>query len=302
MRKSYNILASLLLACLLTSKASTQELNFEVEIIAPMLSTADREVLDQLENSMREFINNTKWTNLDYEEHEKISGSIQYTITQDQAASFSGELIVQVARPIYNSEELTPLMNHVDRAVNVAFQPDQQIQRSDLVYTDNLSSILTFYVYIILGLDADSFELYGGTDYFNIALNTMTVIPQGIASADPGWKPGEKYNRNSLITSILNARVKPFRQAYYEYHREGLDKLTDNRGRARAIMASAITQMGDVNQAYPYAPALEIFFYAKRGELSNIFEVAPKGQRKKVYDVGTAVDPILAEALKKLNN
>jgi hypothetical protein len=302
MSKLYNILASLLLIGALSSDSSAQELNFEVEIIAPNLATADREVLDQLQNSMREFINNTKWTNLDYQEHEKITGSIQYTIKQDQAASFSGELIIQVARPVYNSEELTPLMNHVDRNVQVAFQPDQQIQRSDLVFTDNLSSILTFYVYVILGLDGDSFEQYGGTDYFNIALNTMTVIPQGLASADRGWKAGEKYNRNSLITSILNARVKPFRQAYYEYHREGLDKMTEDRGRARAIMASAITQIGDVNQAYPYAPALEIFFYAKRGELSDIFEVAPKGQRKKVYDVATAVDPILAEALRKLNN
>lgn len=291
----------LLVVASLATKMVAQELNFQVKVLAPNLATADPEILRGLENDVAEFINNTKWTTREYEPHEKISGSIQFTVLEDKAASFKCELIVKAARPVYNTDYETPLINHVDRSVTFGYQPNQQIERSDQVFTDNLSSILTFYVYVILGLDADSFAAYGGTDYYTTALNVATVIPGGLATGDPGWEPGRKFNRLSYIESMLNPRMKPFRQAYYEYHLQGLDKLADDRGRGRAIIASAITQMGDVNQSFPYAPAMKVFFYTKREELSNIFEVAPKGQRRKVYNVGTAVDPILAEALKKLN-
>lgn len=292
--------AALLLLCLWSTYG--QELNFEVTVVAPNVQVADPEIFKLIERDVANFINNTKWTGKTYEPNEKIEGSIQFTITKDLAAAFTADFIIKAVRPVYNASYTTPLINHVDKGISFGYQPNQDIERSEQTYTDNLSSILTFYVYMVLALDADSFELYGGTDYYNTALAVMANLPSGLATSDPGWDPSKVSNRATFIESALNPRLKPFRQAYYEYHRQGLDKMTEDRGRARAVIASNITQIADVNQSFPYAQALKIFAYAKREELSTLFEVAPKGQKRKVYNTFVAIDPILAEALKKLND
>lgn len=301
--KMKSMLFRFLLACslLLPTVLDGQEFNARVTVLAPNVSTADPEIFKEIERTIDEFINGTKWTGKSYEPHEKIEATIQLTITQDAATTFTADLIIKAVRPVYNSGYQSPLINHVDKGVTFTFQPGTVIQRSEQTFTSNLSSILTFYAYMILGIDADTYELYGGTDYFNTAQNVLITVPQGLASSDPGWESGRQANRTSFIETMINARLRPFRQAVYEYHRQGLDMMTEDRGRARAIISSNITQIADVNQSFPYAHALKIFAYSKREELVRIFDVAPKGQRKKVYNTFVAVDPILAEALKKLN-
>lgn len=297
-----NIL-SLLLCLGIFATAIGQEFNIKVTVAAPNLKLNDPALFEQLENDISEFINNTKWTADTYEPHEKIDGSIQITIVEEYSqTSFVGDFIIQAVRPVFKSTHSSPLINHVDKSVNFTYQLNQEIERSEDSYSDNLSSVLTYYLYMILGLDADSFELNGGTDYFTTAQRVVSVIPPNVANSEPGWQAlGKDFNRYWFVENMLNPRVRPFRQAFYEYHRQGLDKMSDDRGRARAVIASNITLIEDVNQSFPNSMVLKIFGNSKRDELVQLFDVAPPGQRKKIYNTMVKVNPILAETLKPLN-
>lgn len=279
-----------------------QEFNFKVTVTAPNLKTVDANIFEQLEKDLESFINNTKWTSGTYEAHERIEGKLQITITEEfTQTSFAGDFIVQASRPVYQASYTSPLINHIDKNVNFVYNLNQEIERSEDNYTDNLSSVVTFYLYMILGLDADSFELNGGTPHYQTAQNVINVLPQGVVSADPGWQSqGKRRSRYWLVENVLNPRVRPFRQAFYEYHREGLDRMAEDRGRARAVIASNITLIADVNQAFPNSMVLTVFGNTKREELVQLFEVASPGQRKKIYNTMVKVNPILAEHLKTL--
>ena len=274
-----------------------------VTVTAPNLKLTDPQMFKQMETSISEFINNTKWTTNSYEQHEKIEGSIQIQIVEEYSqTSFLANFIIQAVRPVFNASYTSPLINHVDNSVAITYEINQEIERSEDSFTDNLSSVINYYMYMILGLDADSFELNGGTDHFRMAQQVISVIPPGIANSEPGWQAvGKDFNRYWFVQNMLNPRVRPFRQAFYEYHRQGLDKMSEDRGRARAVIASNITLVQDVNQTFPNSMALRVFGNTKRNELVQIFDVAPPGQRKKIYNTMVKVNPILAEALKPLN-
>jgi hypothetical protein len=293
-----------LIIFLLVAKVSIgQEFNMNVTVSAPNLKLTDPQLFKQMETSLTEFINNTKWTTDSYEQHEKIEGSIQIQIVEEYSqTSFLANFIIQAVRPVFNASYTSPLINHVDNGVAITYEINQEIERSEDSFTDNLSSVINYYLYMILGLDADSFELNGGTEHFRMAQQVISVIPPGFANGEPGWQAvGKDFNRYWFVENMLNPRVRPFRQAFYEYHRQGLDKMSEDRGRARAVIASNITLIQDVNQTFPNSMALRVFSNTKRNELVQIFDVAPPGQRKKIYNTMVKVNPILAEALKPLN-
>lgn len=274
-----------------------QELNLKVIVNAPNINKADPATFVQLEQAMTEFMNTSEWTEDSFEPEERIEGTIQINITEEiSVTDFKADLLIQTARPVYNSTYSSPILTIIDKNIVFKYQDNQPIEQSDNAYFDNLSSVLSFYAYLIIGYDYDTFSQNGGDPYFKRAQNVVQSIPSARSGDNSGWEvQGDERNRFNKVDNMFNPRMQSFRSAYYEYHRKGLDMMYENPDRSRAVMASAITAMGQVNQSYPNAVTLQMFADAKRQEIIDVFTVAPKGEKGKVADILMKIDPTRAD-------
>lgn len=285
---------TLLCACIFFhSLCLAQELKINVNISTPKLKIADPKVFNTLETAISEFLNNTKWTDDDFEDGEQIEGSLQINIKEDLSTnSFIADIYVQSVRPVFNSGYNSTLLNHVDRDVRFNYEELTPIQNNTNGFTDNLSAVLSYYVYIILGFDYDTFSPLGGEKYFQIAQNIVSSVPPNISSGERSWVSlGSSRNRYWLVENILNPRVRPYRLAYYDYHRKSLDIMESDPDRGRAILMSALGQIDRVNRAYPNSMILQMFSDSKNVELVEIFKIANRADQQKVYRIMTAIDP-----------
>lgn len=280
--------------------AKAQELKMNVSVKVQETKIADPKVFKTLERSVSEFFNKTQWTEDIYEDEEKIECDLQITITSEQSAtSFTADFIIQAIRPVYGSNYSTQILNHIDKGISFKYQELDPIQNNSEIYTDNLSSILTFYAYIILGMDYDSFSPLGGDPYFNISKNILTNVP---SNGDDGWvfKGGVARNRNKLISDILNPSVKDFRQAFYDYHRLGLDSAGADPLKARAVMSNAVEVIGKVERDLPNSMIVKIFADSKFGELVEVFKPAQSAEKKKMFNMLVKLDPAQTDELQAL--
>jgi hypothetical protein len=270
-----------------------QDLNFDVKISTPKLATADPKIFKTLERSITEFFNNQKWSDNEFEEHEKIEASVQITITEDFSTnSFAADFYIQSLRPVYGSNYNSQMMNYVDKNIRFGYEELQPIQHSANNFYDNLSSILTFYAYMIIGLDYDSFSPLGGEKYFQTAQNVVASIPSNVSAVDPSWSPsGNNFNRFKMVENMLNPRVRSFRQAFYEYHRKSLDIMTSDVPKARAIMLSSLKSVQDVDKSFPNSMILRMFADSKGAEIVEIFKQSDRATQKRVYNMLTQIDP-----------
>jgi len=155
-----------------------------------------------------------------------------------------------------------------------------------------LSAILTYYAYVIIGFDYDSFSPFGGDNYFQIANNIVASIPPNVSSSDKAWVSlNSQRNRYWLVENLLNPRVRPYRRAYYEYHRQGLDIMNNDAEKAKLVMLASLKTVGDVNKSYPDSMILQMFTDSKKQEVMDIFVPAARGDRLKVYDIMTKLSP-----------
>ena len=301
-----NIFLLTFLLCSGISPLFAQELNIKVSIVTQgsiNSLTNDASLFKDLEKNITEFINTTKWTDDEYETHEKIRGSLQLTITEEvQSNVFKAELVVQTERPVYNSTYSSPLINLIDKNVSFTFNGLQPLLKTTNTFYDNLSSILSFYVYYIMGMDYDSFSLNGGEPHFLKAQEIITSLPSNYVR-DDGWKNdgGGRRNRYWLIENILNPRMRQFRQAFYEYHRLSLDKMYDEPDKSRAVMLSALTSIGQANLEYPNTYLIQMFGDAKKDEVVEIFKLGDKGQKIKVKGIMVGMDASKTEKYSVLN-
>lgn len=270
-----------------------QELNVNVKVVAPNITTVDKVIFNNLEVAIREFFNNTKWTNDEFESTEKINANIQFTITSEiNTNTFEADLIVQSNRPVYNSEYNTPMLNLIDKGVTFTYNNFQPIERSENQYIDNLSSILSYYAYIILAFDYESFSPYGGEPYFKLAQQIMNVVPSNVANSDKGWNQSSSdRNRYWLIENIFNPRLRNFRSAYYDYHRLGLDLMYSDADRSRATILATMNTINEANSSYLNSMLLNLFVDTKDNELIEIFKVADRNQKSRVRTTLTRINP-----------
>jgi Domain of unknown function (DUF4835) len=288
---------------LLSTFSVAQELDVTVNVSVNQVDIkSDPQIFKALETQVREFFNRTKWTNDDYRDHEKIRATIQINIESEISTSlFQGEIIVKSSRPVYNSNYETPILNHIDKPVSFTFNIGQVIQRSDNVYIDNLSSLLTFYSFMILGYDYDTFSPLGGDVHFQSANDVRNALPNSIKNG-PEWTNDMSVSRNKyyMVNDMLDPRVRGFRMFQYKYHREILDNMYLDPDKQRAILASSITDLRSVNEVYPNSMVLYMFGDSKRQELLEIFKVADLNQKRKVYDVMVGINPTLSPVLEPL--
>lgn len=287
------------------SLGKAQELNFSVSVRAPStLGKTDPRVIKTMEKEIKEFLNNTKWTTDEFEPEERIEGNLLINLTSETSqGGFTADLTIQVIRPVFNASYKTKLLNYKDK-INFGYIENQPIRNSKEKYFDNLSSVLTFYAYMALGYDYDSFSPLGGDKYFTIANNMVQGLPSNVKSLT-GWSSSasanKKKNRYWMVENIFNPRMRKMREAWYNYHRLGLDRMHDNQASGQAAMLSAVKAVKKANEVYPNAMFVQIFADAKNDELIEVFLGAGSSERKKLYNTIIAFDPFRASKYGQLN-
>jgi hypothetical protein len=261
-----------------------QELNLSVSVKAPVNLKTDPAIYRALEKDIYDFFNNNKFTEDEFQTNEKIKGKIQITINEELSNSqFLAEVSVQTSRPVYGTDYTTPIMNYFDKGVTITYIQGQPIQRSDKSYIDNLSSTLTYYAMMILGFDYDSFELYGGDRYFNLARETFNNLPPSLKQ-DLSWSNQGVNGRSKywLVENVQSPRLRNLRQLFYDYHRGALDQFGLEPEKSRAVMLSSLSSIEEIHQSYPNSYLLQMFSDTKHPEIVEIFKAGDAGQRTKV--------------------
>ena len=290
MMKRYLLLGAIFL---LGWQAKAQELNVTVKINIQKLQTVDPKVFETLEQTVNEFLNSQKWTEDIFEPEERINCNFLLTIQEELSpTSFKADLAIQSSRPVFGSSYESPLLNHIDKELTFSYEQFQPVQFSRNTFNDNLSAVLSFYVYVILGMDYDSFSPFGGETYYQIAQEILNTVPQAVANSAGGWRSIDgNRNRFWMIENILSPRVRPYRQAMYDYHRQALDTMVDDIPTARAILVQAVDNIGKVNQSYPNSMIVQMFANTKTQELVEIFKKGTRQEQDQVIRVMTRLDP-----------
>jgi len=264
---------------------NAQELNCTVTVNADKIPGSNKQKFITLQNDLTEFINQKRWTNFNYKDQEKIHCNLTLTILQESGDDFKGNIQIQSSRPVYDATYLTPVFNFKDDDFSFQYTEYQPLLFNPTAYESNLISVVTFYVYTIIGMDADTFSLYGGTPYFNKAQN---ILVQAQQSGYKGWNQNDgTKSRFTLIDNILSPTYSLFRNALYEYHLEGLDIMATNKKNGKINIAGAIQKLKNIYNSRPNAFLLRIFMDAKADEIVNIFSDGP------YFDVSTLKEDLL---------
>ncbi len=268
-----------------------QDVSCKVDLTYDRVQNVDPKVFQALKKSLTEFINNRKWTNDNYRPTEKIECSFLLNLTEKTGENiYKATLNIQSSRPVFNSGYYSPLVNFVDRDVVFRFDESQTLQFDEnrVAGSDalgaNLTSIFAYYVYIILGMDYDSFAPRGGDDFFKKAQNIVNNAPEE-GKTIKGWKAAENNrNRYWLIDQILNPRFEAFRPFYYNYHRKGLDLMSSKPEEARKVILEGIPVLTKINNENPTSILMQFFFNAKANEFVNTLMQTPQADRKDYVD------------------
>lgn len=262
------------LVVLCTGHISAQELNCLVTINADQIQSSNTQVYTTLQTAISEYFNNTKWTNKNYKPQEKIQCALIFNILEQPSLNeFRGNVQVQVTRPVFNSTYQSPIFNFKDDDLTFSYTEFQPLIFNENSFDSNLVSILTFYAYTILGIDADTFALNGGQEFHQKAENVVNQAQQGGFS---GWNRIDGNNtRFQLNDNILSPAFQGYRTALYEYHLKGLDMMADNKKEAKNFIANAVMQMRQVYNRRANAFLLRVFMDTKSDEIVDIFSDGP---------------------------
>ncbi len=284
----YKYIGLLLIFFSFTAKG--QELNGNVKVNYSMITDANPQIFKTLEKSLNDFVNNTRWTNRNFGRSERIDCSMLFTITAYDSNAFSASLQVQSSRPVYNSTYSSPVLNFNDKDISFRYTEGENLIYNPNSFDSNLVALVSFYANIIIGLDADTFEKNGGTPYYEAAQN-MASLAQG--GNYKGWSQQDgNQNRYFLINNILSNTFTPFREALYNYHFFGLDKMADNQKEAKEKMILAIKGLNQLHSTRPNSFLMRVFFDAKAQEVVDIFSAGPQVTVTELVDVLNRISPL----------
>lgn len=284
---------TLLTALIITLAAfsiNAQELNIQVSISTPGLSETERQIMQTLRTDLREFINQTNWTNYQFETRERIEGSIQITIEERLGGDeYRANIQVQSRRPIFNTSYNSPVFNHRDRDVQFRYRQYDALEYAENSHLSNLTSLIAFYVYVIIGFDFDTFAPLGGTPYFEKAQQIVNLAQN---APESGWKSFESQrNRYWLMENIMNNRYRRIRQAMYTYHRLGFDTMVENVDLGRSEVLSALEDLQRAHRERPGILLMQIIMTTKSDELVNLFSGAHAMEQNKAIEILSEIDP-----------
>ena len=250
-----------------------QELNCVVTVNADKVVNANNQIFKTLEKSLNDFVNTTDWTGQAYKQNEKINCSMFITVSAFDSNQFTATIQVQSARPIFNSSYSSPVLNYNDKDFNFSYVEFQNLTYNPTSFDSNLVSVLAFYSYMIIGMDADTFAPLGGSKYLEMAQDVSSIALQG---GYKGWSQADgNQNRYFLINDMLSNTFKPFRETMYEYHYSGLDLMHKDLKLAKDNMKKSLAVLGKIYQIRPNAFLTRVFFDAKSDEIISVFSGGP---------------------------
>ncbi|MGQ1889857.1 type IX secretion system protein PorD [Thermophagus sp. OGC60D27] len=290
----------LVLLCYL-EPLSSQELRCAVQVVAPAVQGTNRNVFQSMRETISEFLNNHQWTNHVFETSERIECTFHFTISEVIGVNrFKGSLQIQSRRPVFNSAYSTTILNLKDEDIDFEYTEFESIVYNENNPESNLVAILAYYAYVILGYDYDTFSLEGGTPWFQKA---EKIVGMRQNARESGWKQFEgRRNRYWLVYNLLENDHQPLRRFYYEYHRKGLDIMSEDPQRGRGQIADALKLLREVYRRESGSYALQLVFDAKQKELINLFSEAFSKEKADAVNVLSEVNPSNADAYQKMLN
>ncbi len=290
---------SLFILLFISSFAYSQEFNCNVQVISPQLQSSDKKIFETLQNALRDFINNRKWTDDSYLNQERIECTVTINIAERPSSDqFKGTIEIQARRPVYKTSYNTSLFNFIDNDVSFKYIEDQTLEYNENNNTSALTSLIAYYCNIILGLDYDSFAPEGGTVFLQKA---QTIVNMSQNTGETGWKAFEgTRNRYWLTENLLAPLFKPMREVYYQYHIKGMDVMATDITAGRASIINCIELLKKVAIQRPNSFLMQVFFNAKVDELVNIFSEAPSDEKNKVLTLLNEISPSDATKFQKI--
>jgi hypothetical protein len=268
----------------------SQELNCEVVVNAQQTGNENLPVFKTLEKQLKEFINNTKWTNKTFTPQERINCSMVINVSAYNNDSFIASLQVQSSRPVFNSTYVTPVYNYNDGDFSFRYVEYQDLIFNKNQFVSNLVSVIAYHVYMILGIDADTFAQKGGEEYYKQAEIILNYSQQ---ENFKGWNLADgRQTRYILISNILSPTYKEFRDVLYSYHFEGLDLMNENPKLAKEKIASSFDQLKVMNNRRPNSFLLRTFFDAKSDEIEQVFSGGPSVNIAETKEILTKIAPM----------
>jgi hypothetical protein len=297
---SRKVLLSLFLIVLFYLPSQAQELRCNVQIISNQIQGTNKQIYRTLQQDIYEFMNSRIWTERNFENTERIECKILINLDQHTGDQFNGSITVSSRRPVFNSSYNTTMFQFKDNDVQFRYLENEPLEFDINQYKSNLTSILAYYAYIVIGLDFDSFSPNGGTPYFQQA---QQIVSNAQNARGKGWKAYEsRRNRYWLVENILNNEYGPVRQFLYRYHRLGLDQMHDDAAQGRASIFESLELLREVHreQPDPYMFFMNLMLEAKSNEFINVFSDSPQSQAERAYEILAEIDPSQGEKYKKI--
>jgi len=267
-----------------------QELNARVEIQSPNVPNTNKRTLDLLQKLMYDFLNNRNWTGQNVSPQERIDCSFIITIREwDGSKDYKAAAQVFSSRPVYGTNYSSPVLAYHDQSFHFSYTEGEHLDFSEQANPSSLSSLLAFYANVIIGMDGDTFKLYGGTRHLNAARSILNAA-QGFS--EEGWRSMQSLkNRYWLINNLLDRKYRPYREFFYRYHIDGLDKMVQDETKARTAMADLLDKLKEVDPNNTGNVLTSVLFSAKSNEFVGIFGKLPGNMGVKVYNDLVALDP-----------
>ena len=284
---------------MMLSKSQAQEFLCNISVSAPQIEGTDRRAFEAMQSSLFQFMNNRKWSNVNIKNLERIESTMVITL-RDRVSSdeYKGTMNVVLQRPIYKTSYNSPQLNFIDENFQARYLENQSLDFNENSFSSNLTSTLAFYAYILLGLDFDSFSLFGGDVFYQAA---EAIVNTAQSANERGWKAFDgTRNRYWMIENLRNPSYRMLRQFIYEYHRLGLDHMADNADEGRAAIADAMVYLQQAYKVRSDLFLLQLILDAKRDEFINIFSKGSPQEKTKVANILREIDPANASKYEKI--
>jgi hypothetical protein len=300
MRTTQKTLWVSLLAIAATFAGVAQEMNVRITVNSDKIQGTNKQIYTSLQNTLMEFVNNRKWTDATFAANEKIDCTMTLVINEHTDNNFKSEIQIQARRPVYNSGYTTTILNVQDRQLDFEYVEFSPLEYTDNTLESNLTATVVFYIYLILGLDFDSFSPKGGTAFFQQALQIVTLT-----QSQPGWNGWKAFdsdrNRHAIITALTESPADAFREMWYNYHRKGLDEMAANADRGRTTILEALPALEQLKSTRPSSVLLQMFSDAKLDEVIAIYSKANMQEKQTGFKMLSALYPTASTRLEALN-
>ena len=296
--KILNVALLFLGACITPASLKAQEIKSTVQVVAPRVTMTDKQILITLQTAAQQFINTRKWTDENIAQQEKIELSLFIDITAINNNEFSGTLQFQVVRPVFNSTYKTTIFQFNDEDVSFNYREFENLEYQENVNMNDFTTLLAYYVNLAIGLDFDSFGELAGSPYFAKAQSIVAMM-----TSKPGWNQADGKgirNRFYLAENLNNARFKDLRLLTYNYHRKGMDMMSENPEQARKNITEILKSLKETQALFQNSLLQKTFFSTKWPELIEIYKGATVPEKTGMAKFLSEIDPTNSQRYEKI--